>query len=211
MNADLKILTEEKRQTNQSKIEILYHLLIPHIQLVAASLSGILIVLGWILSNMNVSTVSLIFFVFSYLIGGYQKAKEGILDTIQNRSLNVEMLMIFAAIGSAFIGYWMEGAILIFIFSLSGALETYTMNKSKKEISALMNIQPEEALMIEDNVEVKVHVSKLKKDDKILVKPGERIPADGVIIKGQSTVDQSAITGESIPVQKKLDDEVFSG
>nr|WP_235929838.1 heavy metal translocating P-type ATPase [Chengkuizengella marina] len=183
----------------------------PHIQLAAASLSGVLIVVGWILSNMNITSISIILFVFSYLIGGYQKAKEGILDTIKNRSLNVEMLMIFAAIGSAIIGYWMEGAILIFIFSLSGALETYTMNKSKKEISALMKIQPEEALMIKDDIEVQVHVSKLKIDDEILVKPGERIPADGVIIKGQSTVDQSAITGESIPVMKKLNDEVFSG
>ncbi|NBI28838.1 heavy metal translocating P-type ATPase [Chengkuizengella marina] len=212
MNADLKLLTDDKRQTNQlSTIKKIQQLLMPHIQLAAASLSGVLIVVGWILSNMNITSISIILFVFSYLIGGYQKAKEGILDTIKNRSLNVEMLMIFAAIGSAIIGYWMEGAILIFIFSLSGALETYTMNKSKKEISALMKIQPEEALMIKDDIEVQVHVSKLKIDDEILVKPGERIPADGVIIKGQSTVDQSAITGESIPVMKKLNDEVFSG
>ena len=97
------------------------------------------------------------FIIIAFLIGGFAKAKEGIEETIRNKQLNVEMLMIFAAIGSAFIGYWTEGAILIFIFAISGALETYTLNKSHKEISALMELQPEEAwLLREDGTETKV-------------------------------------------------------
>ena len=121
------------------------------------------------------------------------------------------MLMILAAIGSAIIGYWTEGAILIFIFALSGALETYTMNKSHREISALMDLQPEEALRVTNGLSEKVAVSKLIIGDHILVKPGERVPADGKIIDGRTNIDQAAITGESIPVTKSVGDEVFAG
>lgn len=145
------------------------------------------------------------------MIGGYFKAKEGIESTIQNKELNVEMLMIMAAIGSAIIGFWMEGAILIFIFAMSGALETYTMNKSHKEISALMEIQPEEAWRITPSGTERVHVSELVVGDMILIKPGERVPSDGEIMKGSTTMDESAITGESMPASKGLGDEVFAG
>src|SRR5690625_1854763 len=121
------------------------------------------------------------------------------------------MLMILAAIGSAIIGYWTEGAILIFIFALSGALETYTMNKSSRELSALMALQPEEAWIVCNGEEHKVAVNKLQVGDHILVKPGERIPTDGNIIDGMTTIDESAITGESVPVSKTNGHEVFAG
>ena len=145
------------------------------------------------------------------MIGGFAKAKEGIEETIANKELNVEMLMILAAIGSAIIGYWTEGAILIFIFALSGALETYTMNKSHKEISSLMELQPEEALRVTNGIEERVNVSELTIGDFILIKPGERVPSDGTIVKGMTTIDEAAITGESIPVSKGNQDEVFAG
>ena len=119
--------------------------------------------------------------------------------------------MIIAAIGSAVIGYWTEGAILIFIFALSGALESYTMNKSRKEISSLMKLQPEDALRITNGSEVRVPVYQLSIGDHILIKPGERIPADGIIVKGISSIDESAITGESMPVIKEFHHEVFAG
>lgn len=183
----------------------------PHLELIAAGISGILIVLGWILSKGDSQTATVIAFILAYVIGGFAKAKEGIEATIEDKELNVEMLMIFAAIGSAIIGYWTEGAILIFIFGMSGALETYTMNKSQKEISSLMELQPEEALRITDGVEERVHVSELEIGDLILVKPGERIPSDGKVARGQTTIDQAAITGESIPVSKDSGDDVFAG
>ncbi|WP_226086938.1 heavy metal translocating P-type ATPase [Mesobacillus sp. S13] len=183
----------------------------PHAELIAAVISGILIAAGWILSKGDSETASVIAFILAYIIGGFAKAKEGIEATIEDKELNVEMLMIFAAIGSAIIGYWTEGAILIFIFAMSGALETYTMNKSHKEISSLMELQPEEALRIADGIEEKVHVSELEIGDMILVKPGERIPSDGKVARGQSTIDQAAITGESIPVSKDSGDDVFAG
>lgn len=183
----------------------------PHAELIAAIFSGILIVAGWILSKGDSETAPVVAFILAYVIGGFAKAKEGIEATIEEKELNVEMLMIFAAIGSAIIGYWTEGAILIFIFAMSGALETYTMNKSHKEISSLMELQPEAALRIADGNEERIHVSELVIGDLILVKPGERIPSDGKIAKGQTTIDQAAITGESIPVSKDPGDDVFAG
>ncbi|KPB06146.1 heavy metal translocating P-type ATPase [Bacillus sp. CHD6a] len=182
-----------------------------HIELLFAITSGVLIFTGWLLLKFDIQSVAVPIFILSFLIGGYFKAKEGIQDTIEEKELNVEMLMIIAAIGAAIIGYWMEGAILIFIFALSGALETYTMNRSQKEISALMDIQPEEALRIMDNKEERVHISNLAIGDHVLVKPGERIPTDGNIVRGESAIDESAITGESIPLEKKHGDGVYAG
>ncbi|MFC5558829.1 heavy metal translocating P-type ATPase [Ureibacillus thermophilus] len=183
-----------------------------HQELIAAIISGIIIFVAWKLEKNGLSTASVISYISAFVIGGYAKAKEGIIDTIENKSLNVEILMILAAVGSMIIGYWTEGAILIFIFSLSGALETYAMNRSHREISSLMSLQPEEAWLVRGNFEpMKVPVSSLQVGDHLLVKPGERIPVDGKIIKGSSSIDESAITGESIPVSKNVGDEVFAG
>ncbi|MGE7022548.1 heavy metal translocating P-type ATPase [Solibacillus cecembensis] len=186
--------------------------IIEHKELIAALFSGVIILLAWRMETNEQITAAIIAYLTAFFIGGYAKAKEGILDTIANKSLNVEILMILAAIGSAIIGYWTEGAILIFIFAVSGALETYAMNKSHREISALMELQPEEAWLVRGGFEpIKVAVSELKVNDHILVKPGERIPADGNIFNGVSTVDEAAITGESMPITKNIDDEVFAG
>jgi Zn2+/Cd2+-exporting ATPase len=183
-----------------------------HKELIAAIVSGVIILLAWRMESTGLMTSAIMAYLSAFIIGGYAKAKEGILDTIENKSLNVEILMILAAIGSAIIGYWTEGAILIFIFALSGALETYAMNKSHREISSLMELQPEEAWLVRGGFEpIKISVSELKINDHILVKPGERIPADGVIYNGVSTVDEAAITGESMPVTKNKGDEVFAG
>ena len=183
----------------------------PHLELIAALLSGVLILAGWWTSKLDNETTSITLYLLAFIIGGFAKAKEGIEETVKNKELNVEMLMIFAAIGSAIIGFWAEGAILIFIFAISGALETYTLNKSHREISSLMEIQPEQALLISNGEEKLVHVSELNIGDHILVKPGELIPSDGVIYKGRSSIDEAAITGESVPISKGINDEVFAG
>ncbi|MFH5837369.1 heavy metal translocating P-type ATPase [Proteiniclasticum sp. C24MP] len=188
----------------------LYDGMKPHVELIAAGLSGVLILIGWYLLNQEVDTAAAVIFVSSFVIGGYAKAKQGIEDTIATKKLNVELLMILAAIGSALIGYWMEGAILIFIFGLSGALETYTMNKSHREISSLMDLQPEEATRIVGEKEEVVAVGELVIGDLLLIKPGERIPADGKIVSGQTNIDESAISGEAVPVSKSREDEVFA-
>ncbi|ASK61081.1 heavy metal translocating P-type ATPase [Virgibacillus phasianinus] len=182
-----------------------------HIELIAALLSGLTILITWFIADYINYPAFVILHLIAFAIGGFAKAKEGIEETVANKELNVEMLMVFAAIGSAAIGYWTEGAILIFIFALSGALETYTMNKSKKEISSLMNLQPETALCLINGIEKVIPVSELEIDHTILVKAGERIPADGIILKGNSSINESTITGESIPVNKQVDQEVYAG
>ncbi|MGP4060797.1 heavy metal translocating P-type ATPase [Halobacillus sp. H74] len=180
-------------------------------ELIAALISGVLILLAWIGENYGPPSVFVPLYLSAFIIGGFAKAKEGIEETIKDKSLNVEMLMILAAIGSASIGYWTEGSILIFIFALSGALETYTMNKSHKEISGLMSLQPEEAFRIVNGSYEWTPVNHLVVGDCILIKPGERVPVDGIIEKGTSSIDESTITGESIPVTKEKQGNVFAG
>lgn len=186
--------------------------LIENIELIAALFSGMLILTAWLIGMNGTKTVSITLYIIAFLIGGYAKAKEGIEETIKDKELNVEMLMVFAAIGSGVIGYWAEGAILIFIFAISGALETYTLNKSHKELSSLMELQPEDAWLIQENgFEKKVPTDSLDVGAILLVKPGELIPVDGILTKGITSIDMSAINGESIPVTKAQGDELFAG
>ncbi|TGB03925.1 heavy metal translocating P-type ATPase [Halobacillus salinus] len=182
-----------------------------HAELIAALFSGALVLFAWIFESSLSPATYITLHIIAFIIGGFAKAKEGIEDTIQEKELNVELLMILAAIGSAAIGYWTEGAILIFIFALSGALETYTMNRSQKEISSLMDLQPEEATLLTEGRHEVVNVSSLRVGDHILIKPGERVPADGAILKGESSIDESTITGESVPLTKGKHEDVFAG
>ncbi|WP_262696900.1 heavy metal translocating P-type ATPase [Chryseobacterium shandongense] len=178
---------------------------------IITTLCLLFILLAWWVGKQNMPTAEIIFFALAYGIGGYQKAIEGLTTLFKEKDLDVDLLMVVAAIGAAAIGYWMDGAILIFIFSLSGALENYTMEKTNKDIRSIMKLRPEEAVLLENGVERKVKVEALKKGNVILVRPGERVSADGVIINGFSAINEASITGESIPVDKKEDDEVFSG
>lgn len=179
-------------------------------ELIAAILSGGLILTGWLLESSLSHPTWITINILAFLIGGFAKAKEGILDSLENKNLNVELLMIFAAIGAGSIGFWVEGAILIFIFSLSGALETYTTQKSERDLTSLINLQPEQALRIYDGNEELVKVERLTIGDYIFIKPGERIPADGVIVKGVSAIDESTLTGESVPVTKEEKQDVYA-
>ncbi|MGG4091732.1 heavy metal translocating P-type ATPase [Paenibacillus lautus] len=184
--------------------------LLSNAEVVAALGSGLLMLVAWLTSQWS-EPLSVVLYVISYAVGGWVKAKEGVETLLKERDLDVNLLMIAAAMGAAAIGYWNEGAMLIFIFALSGALESYTMERSRKDISSLMELQPETALRIEKGEMVSISISKLEIGDLILVKPGELIPADGKIYRGSSTVNQASITGESVPVDKSIGDEVFTG
>ncbi|GMX62489.1 heavy metal translocating P-type ATPase [Paenibacillus elgii] len=177
---------------------------------IAALASGVLIAAAWVAGHSSPS-FSIWLYCFAFLIGGFVKAKEGWLTLVREKDLDVNLLMIVAAIGAASIGYWTEGAVLIFIFSLSGALETFTMEKSSRDISSLMDLKPETAIVWEEGAEKRVPVEQLRIGDLVLVKPGERLPADGIVQEGSSAVNQASITGESIPVDKAAGDEVFAG
>ncbi|MCR6108262.1 heavy metal translocating P-type ATPase [Salipaludibacillus agaradhaerens] len=156
--------------------------------------------------------VALTSYVLSYVIGGFYKAREGVTDLLNERAFNVEILMILAALGAASIGYWNEGAILIFIFSLSGALETYTWDKSKKDLSKLVEMAPLEAnKWLNDGRTMTVSVEDLAIGDTILIRSGERVPADGKVIRGETVIDEAPITGEPLSVSKQEGDDVYTG
>ncbi len=154
--------------------------------------------------------IATIFYLISYGTGGYH----GFLETIQHlRKLefNIDFLMIAAAIGAAILGQWVEGAILLFLFSLSGSLESYALGKSRTAIHSLLKLRPSKGLLKHsDGREEFVPIEQLEVGQVVIVKPGEHIPIDGKIVSGQTTVDQATITGESVPVSKEPGDSVFA-
>jgi Cd2+/Zn2+-exporting ATPase len=173
---------------------------------------ALFVVAGWLAARRGASArVSAALFLFAYVVGGYRQAIEGVTKLVRERELEVDLLMVVAAIGAAAIGAWADGALLILIFALSGTLEGYASARTKRDIEALMALHPEEALVVRDGREARVAASTLVVGDVVIVKPGERISADGRIVEGTSAVDQASITGESMPVDKHPGDEVFAG
>ena len=147
----------------------------------------------------------------AFIIGGYSKAIEGISKTIEEKSLNVEFLMIAAAIAAFTTDNYSEGAILIFIFAVSGVMEEFATAQSEKALTNLLKLAPKTAILFNDRIERMIESSLLKIGDIILVKPGQLIPADGTIVLGGASIDQSAITGEFTPQMKLVDEAVFAG
>lgn len=149
-------------------------------------------------------------YILAIIIGGFDLFKEGFSDLIK-LDFSMESLMTIAIIGAAFIGEWAEGSIVVILFAISEALERFSMDKARQSIRSLMDIAPKEALIRRNNVEQLVSVDKIDIDDIMIIKPRQKIAMDGLVINGHSSVNQAAITGESVPVEKQLDDEVFAG
>ncbi len=183
-------------------------------QLVFVILALVLMIVAYIMQTFVSSSadmVVIILFAVAFVFGGFFKAKEGIIETIEHKSLNVEILMILAAISAFIVGNPSEGALLIMIFAISGILEDFAHEKSKKELTALLKISPDTATLYLNGDEKVVSVSELKIGDQVLVKVGDSIPVDGKIVRGKSSINQAAITGESMPVTKDLNDLVYAG
>ncbi len=152
----------------------------------------------------------LILNVISYLAGGFYGAK-GALESLLRRRIDVDLLMILAAIGAALVDQWHEGAILLFLFSLSNVLQDYAIGRSRQAIRSLLKLYSSEA-KVRRNGQVNIlKIDRIRPSDIVLIEPGERIPVDGIVRSGRSTVDQSPITGESMPVEKQTGDKVFAG
>lgn len=155
-------------------------------------------------------SLAIYLYIIAYATGGYHGLKVTLEDLLEFR-INIDFLMIAAATGAAILGQWIEGAMLLFLFSLSGALESYALDKSRNAIHSLLQLRPSEGLRRNrDGSEELVPIEALTIGDIVIVKPGEHIPIDGKILTGLTTVDQAAITGESIPVSKGKGDEVFA-
>ena len=140
-------------------------------------------------------------YITTYLFGGYYTTLEAI-GKIRKGEFEIDFLMIIAAAGAAYIGSWEEGALLLFLFSIGHALEKYAMNKAKKSIEALGELSPKTALIKKGDKIVEIPVEELQINNIIIVRPNTKISADGVIIKGSSSINQASITGESIPIDK---------
>jgi len=182
------------------------------LEAVLTIICGVSLFGGWLGGLLGLLTppVQLGFYVVAYLSGGFFGTVGG-LKSLREFELNVDFLMVVAALGAASIGDWAEGATLLFLFSLSNTLQSYAMDRSRKAIRALMDLRPPEALVRRpDGSEVLVPVEELQLEDVVIVKPGERIPIDGKITAGRTAIDQSAITGESMPVEKTVGDDVFA-
>jgi heavy metal translocating P-type ATPase len=145
-----------------------------------------------------------------YLAGGWEPAYAG-WQALRGRTLDVDLLMIVAAIAAASIGQVLDGALLIVIFATSGALEAIVTQRTADSVAALLNLAPERATLLTADGEVEVDVAHLEVGQVVLVRPGERIGADGTVVDGVSEVDQQAITGESVPVVRTAGDVVLSG
>lgn len=177
---------------------------------VIASIAFLL--LGWVAGQMNgeESLGSALAYVTSILVGGTRLFKAGLQNLIRLQ-FDMKTLMTIAIIGAAFIGEWGEGATVVILFAISELLETYSMDKARKSIQSLMNISPREALIRRNGKEEMVSVDDIEIGDIMVVKPGQKIAMDGKVLKGESSVNQSAITGESIPVLKMVNNDVFAG
>lgn len=154
--------------------------------------------------------VALGFYLLSYLAGGYDVARAA-LPALFRGKFDIDLLMIAAAAGAALLGEWAEGAFLLFLFSLGHAGEHYAMDRARNAVGVLGKLMPRTAFTKRGDRLEEVPVEQLAVDEIVVVKPGERVPVDGVITAGESSIDQSAITGESVPVNRKSGDEVFAG
>ncbi|MFD5372423.1 heavy metal translocating P-type ATPase [Streptomyces sp. NPDC127103] len=150
-------------------------------------------------------------FAATYLTGGWEPAREG-LKALRDRTLDVDLLMVVAALGAAAIGQVLDGALLIVIFATSGALEAVATARTADSVRGLLDLAPATATrLLGDGVEETVATAELAVGDVVVIRPGERIGADGRVLAGVSEVDQATITGEPLPVVKEPGDEVFAG
>ncbi|MFN3463299.1 MAG: heavy metal translocating P-type ATPase [Terricaulis sp.] len=171
-------------------------------ELYFALASGVALAAGWLAGLGGAATLALLFYIAGYGFGGYYTALEAV-DNARHRRLRIDSLMLVAAIGAAALGAWAEGALLLFLFSLGHALENWAMGRAKKAIEALGHLTPERAQLRRGNAVEEVAVADLRIGDIIMVWPNERLPADGVVVAGESAVNEAPITGESAPVEKQ--------
>ena len=177
-------------------------------ELIFAVLSGVCVGLGWALAAFTsvVSWVPVALFVGAYFFGGWFTVREAY-DSIRAGRFEIDFLMLVAAAGAAALGEWFEGGLLLFLFSIGHALEGYAMGRARRAIEALAELAPATARVRRGGAEQEVPVEELRVGDTVVVRPDERLPADGVVVEGTSAVNQAPVTGESVPVDKRPVDD----
>ncbi len=180
-------------------------------ELVWPAIAGSALALGTAASASDSRGVMVACYAIAYLAGGWEATLEG-LRLLRRGRLDIDFLMVVAAVGAAIVGEFFDGALLLFLFSLGHGLESLALERARSAVTALARYAPKQARVRGgDGRERDVAVEDLRIDDTVLVRPGERIAADGVVVEGRSGVDQSPLTGESMPVEKVVGDDAFAG
>jgi len=177
-----------------------------------ALISGLIAGIGFVLAHLGYIAESTenVFYWIAIPLGGWHWTREGIEKLIEDKEVSIEILMIAATAGSAILGLWDEAAALVFLYGAAEGTEEYTYARTRASIRALLDLAPKEARVLRDGREVTVPVDSLKPGDVFVVRPGEALPTDGVIRAGESSLDESPVTGESVPVDKGPGMKVFA-
>ncbi len=203
-----RILTGEQAPSRLARF------LVRHEELAWAMAAGVLLLVTWLLEVAGaLPTVALrsgylLVGVIcgrapvAHLLGGLRRGK---------LLLDIDFLMVIAAVGAASVGAWPEGAFLLFLFALANALERYALDRARDAIRALAELVPDQARVLANGEEMTLPIEQVRRGDVVVIRPGERIPVDGVVRRGRSAVDQAPITGESVPVEKEPGLDVFAG
>lgn len=181
-------------------------------KLILTAASAILLTIGLVFEFLLTWRVqALALFLAVTAVSGYRIIWKGLSSIVLRKRFNIDLLMTLAAASSFFIGHGEEGATVIFLFNIAEFLEEYAMERTRRSIHSLMSLAPEVTMVKRGEKEVAVHVHDVKVGEVIIIRPGEKIPLDGVVVRGVSTVNQAPITGESTPVVKQVEDEVYAG
>jgi Cd2+/Zn2+-exporting ATPase len=169
------------------------------------------LILGWFSGKLEWSSwAQTCFFVTAYIFGGYFGV-QAIWRSLKEKTVNIDLLMLLAALGAAYVGAPLEGAILLFLFSLSNVLQTHAMDRTRKAIQSLTQLHPETALVRRNGKTEILPIESLQVGDLVIVRPGESVPLDGTIVEGVSDFNESSLTGESMPIYKEAGHQVFAG
>lgn len=196
--------TREKPQKSSDAHEHAHgNFLGPNTELIFALACGAVLGIGYLLERLDLGRpwIPLVLYISAYGLGGFFTLREAI-DNLRVKKFEIDTLMLVAAVGAAALGAWAEGALLLFLFSLGHALEHYAMGRATRAIEALAELAPETATVRREGQAIELRVEQLVVGDIVMVKPNERLPADGFVVKGHSAVNQAPVTGESMPADK---------
>lgn len=183
-----------------------------NLKVLASVSSGVLLLLGWLISLSGLPhALPMSLYLLAIFTGGYYFGREAAQELVFEHKVGIELLMSTAAVVATLMGQAIEGAMLVFLYSISEAAEGYTEDKTRSAVKALMNLTPKRALVRRDGAEVEIPIEEIVAGDVFLVKPGQSVATDGIVLSGTSSVNQAPVTGESVPVEKQPDDAVFAG
>lgn len=177
-----------------------------------ALLAGLIAAVGFVAAHLGLitETVENLFYWLAIPLGGWHWAREGLGELVEEREVGIEILMLAATVGAGLLGLWDEAAALVFLYGTAEGVEEYTYARTRASIRALLDLAPKEARVLRDGREITVPAQMLLAGDILVVRPGESIPTDGIIRSGASSLDESSVTGESVPVDKGPGMKVFA-